>query len=315
LELIGQSSSTVSSSSALFALTGLCDFDSHTTSPDSTVLDAFLPYSKDIDLAPSAQQFAVNLSPPDLGEEIEFTQDASPTLFPLSSDHLLHLIHQNVFRALMTNKSLLKATASLRKVELDIILPMSQNFCDGVSVIHSKIDKALPQSLQPTIVQMNIAHSSWMNMFPFPKLRDNLIRYERDFDHADLCNDLFGELFTNGTAYDSLSPTTHSSPGTQFSPSASTSETHVVDPWEELDDEVTTQRKGLIVWGEPWDTDSWELTPGFVRKWPWLLRDCEDLITCSNRWRAKRCEEPLTYPSSLASPAIASFGTWIREIS
>lgn len=280
-------------------------FDSHTTSPGFTVLDGLLPSSKNI--APSAEHFAVDLdeiSPPNLSVDIELSQDTSLNLFPLSSDHLLHLIHQNVFRALMTNKSLLTATASLRKVELDIVLPMSQNFCDGVSVIHSKPDKALPQSLEPTVVQMNIAHSSWMNMFPFPKLRDNLIRYERDFDHADLCNDLFGEIFSNQkTLYNSSPETSHSSP--LFSSSVSTSETSIVDPWEDLDDEVTTRRKGLIVWGESWDFESWEVTPGFVRKWPWLLRDCEDLIACSNRWRAKRCERPLMYPSSLASPAMA----------
>lgn len=302
LELVSQNSPTIPDS----IVARHSNFDSHATSPDSTVLDGFLPFSKQTE--PPTLHFAIDLdeiSLPNRDVDMEFNQNTSPNIFPLSSDHLLHLIHQNVFRALMTNKSLLNATASLRKVELDIILPMSQNFCDGVSVIHSKIDKALPQSLQPTVVQMNIAHSSWMNMFPFPKLRDNLIRYERDFDHADLCNDLFGELFINRTkSYGFSSGTSLSSPEPLFSPSTSTLETSVVvDPWEELDDEVTAQRKGLIVWGESWDSESWEVTPGFVRKWPWLLRDCEDLISCSNRWRAKRFEEPLKHASWLTSSA------------
>jgi len=292
-ELASQNSSTIPGST----LAGNSYFDSHAVAPDSMLLDAFLPYSKDINLSPPSQNFAVcfdGISSPKPHQEIDFIQDSSPILFPISSDHLLHLIHQNVYRALMTNKSLLKAAASLRNVELGIVIPKNQNFCDGVSIIHAKNENALPQSLQPTIVQMNTAHSSWMNSFPFPKLRDNLIRYERDFDHGDLCNDLFGDLYTNGTPSQDASSATSCSSALS---SASTSETSIVDPWEELNDEVTAQRKGLIVWGESWDAANWEITPGFVKKWPWLLRDCEDLIACSNRWRAKRFEEPLMYPS------------------
>jgi hypothetical protein len=38
--------------------------------------------------------------------------------FPLSSDHLIRLIHQNVFSALMNNKSLLAKTTHLTKPNL-----------------------------------------------------------------------------------------------------------------------------------------------------------------------------------------------------
>jgi Domain of unknown function (DUF3425) len=166
-------------------------------------------------------------------------------------------------------------------------------------VIRSKPGETIPQSLHPTNVQMNIAHSSWMNMFPHPVLRDNLIRYERDFDHGDLCNDIFGELFANRTSYSSSSETSSSTPE---------SSTSMSDPWGELDDSITSSRRGFIVWGEPWDTESWEITPGFIRKWPWVLKGCEDLIASTNRWRAKRYEEPLTYAFSAASPVTGSCG-------
>jgi len=137
-----------------------------------------------------------------------------------------------------------------------------------------------------------------MNMFPHPVLRDNLIRYERDFDHGDLCNDLFGELFANRKSY-------HSSLETPSS--TSESGTSVSDPWEDLDDAITSSRRGFIVWGESWDTESWEITPGFIRKWPWILKGCEDLIASTNRWRAQRYEEPLNYPFSSEPPVKGSY--------
>ena len=51
--------------------------------------------------------------------------------------------------------------------------------------------------------------------------------------------------------------------------------------------------KGLIIWGEPHDTSSWEVTPGFLAKWPWAMEGCDDLIESSNRWRLMRGEEPM----------------------
>ncbi|KAF7555942.1 hypothetical protein G7Z17_g1766 [Cylindrodendrum hubeiense] len=58
-------------------------------------------------------------------------------------------------------------------------------------------------------------------------------------------------------------------------------------------DEVTAGRKGLIVWGEPHEMQSWEATPGFLTKWSWVVEGCEDLVEISNRWRMKRGEEPM----------------------
>jgi len=62
---------------------------------------------------------------------------------------------------------------------------------------------------------------------------------------------------------------------------------------DESVDELNVGRRGMIVWGEPWDKNGWELTPSFVRKWPQLLEGCEDLIGSANKWRAKRDEGPL----------------------
>jgi len=120
-------------------------------------------------------------------------------------------------------------------------------------------------------------------MFPFPRFRDNLITWEGIFDAQDLCNDLFGDIFTNVQV---------SSPTRSLD---SMDSVRIVSDQEsdESVDELNVGRRGMIVWGEPWDKNGWELTPSFVRKWPQLLEGCEDLIGSANQWRAKRDEGPL----------------------
>lgn len=205
------------------------------------------------------------------------TPGPPPNSFPLSSDHLLRLIHFNVLRALMNNKALLAQRTSQTRVVSGFEIPQSNNLCDGLILIRPKPDQPLPPSLDPTYIQTSIAHSSWLNMFPFPRLRDNLIRAEKDFNHEELCYDLFGELIT----------------GSMYTPME---EHHAMFNADDNEDEVTRGRRGMIVWGESWDKEGWEVTPGFVRKWAWALRGCEDLIRASNRWRAKRDEAALVLP-------------------
>jgi len=211
----------------------------------------------------------------------------TPTVyFPLSSDHLLHLIHHNVFRALITNKGMLKLATILQRKERAAVSPSFDDLCDGLTTIHSKPDQIIPPTLDPTHIQMTVGHSSWLNMFPHPRVRDNLIKNEGSFDAYDFCNDVFGELVA-----------LHS----DLLPKAD-------DPFEDTDDNLTYKRRGLIVWGEPWDVEGWEVMPGFVRKWSWVLEGCEDLIMASNHWRAKRNEEPLRidYPKQVMSRSTPS---------
>jgi hypothetical protein len=59
------------------------------------------------------------------------------------------------------------------------------------------------------------------------------------------------------------------------------------------DDEITATRNGLIIWGEPYRAESWEATPGFLRKWAWAVVGCEELIASTNRWRGVRGEGPV----------------------
>jgi hypothetical protein len=111
-----------------------------------TALDALFPYLDKINLTPLTQSSLLaddyfhispdeppfclavdSVSPKSPGKSEHSEATSTPNCFPLSSDHLLHFIHQNVYRALISNKSFLNVAASLIKVELDIVLPPSQN--------------------------------------------------------------------------------------------------------------------------------------------------------------------------------------------
>ncbi|KAH8684419.1 hypothetical protein BGZ60DRAFT_397534 [Tricladium varicosporioides] len=199
--------------------------------------------------------------------------------FPLSSDHLLHLIHHNVFRALTANKTILSQSTIAQKLDYSVLRLSTKTICDGVSVVLCSEGQPIPPALYPTHTQKTISHPSYINMFPFPKFRDNLIRYQDSFNPYELCNDLFGEIVReNGSgAFGSVRMGTFSD----------------VDESESESDGLTWKRTGMIVWGESWDPDGWEVTPKFLRKWSWLLGGCEGLIRSSNRWRVERGENPI----------------------
>jgi hypothetical protein len=53
------------------------------------------------------------------------------------------------------------------------------------------------------------------------------------------------------------------------------------------------QQQGFLVWGDPWRTQSWEMSKGFVEKWSWLLKGCSTLLESTNKYREQRGEERL----------------------
>ncbi|WYZ44436.1 hypothetical protein EsH8_VII_000872 [Colletotrichum jinshuiense] len=208
-------------------------------------------------------------------------------VFSLSADHLLHLVQYNVFRAFVSNKRTLNTllTGWTDKPPSPTTCPISGPYRDDTSVY--PLNPNIPFSLVPTHLQQTRLHSLWINLFPFPCVRDNLIRHEGNFDHWELLQDLIGELM-------SVTPAQKR----QRIPITIT----VSDPKPMRtlpltagrdEDEVTAGRKGLIVWGEPHDMRNWEATPGFVAKWPWVVEGCDDLVEASNRWRLFRGEEPM----------------------
>ncbi|KAF2688327.1 hypothetical protein K458DRAFT_414112 [Lentithecium fluviatile CBS 122367] len=181
--------------------------------------------------------------------------------FPLSPDHhLITLIQYNVFRAVMTNFILTGQLHTLRE-ECSVIaaLPMLHN-----------PPATPPPTFAPTGLQMRVRHSQWIDSVPCPRLRDNLIMASagtsaspttsagdeagKRLDEDELCTDICGGIY------------------------------------EGFDD---CAQKGLLVWGDPWVVANWEVSPGFARKWGWLLKGCGEMIGASNRWRESRGEEAL----------------------
>lgn len=221
--------------------------------------------------------------------------------FPLPADNLLHLIHLNVYRALTSNKSILNVLSTLiRSAEPNPPIHKScTSLCDGATMVGlSPVSHALPLALFPTGVQQTISHSSWMNMFPSPQLRDNMISMQHSFNHLEFCDDIFGEIFnTNGIkipgsegfdAFRDTSPPDSQDGSWQYRPAGSSYLLPSID-----DSDITSDRTGLIVWDDPWMLENWEITPRFVRKWAWAVEGCDDLIRATNKWRTSRGEEPI----------------------
>lgn len=62
------------------------------------------------------------------------------------------------------------------------------------TVIPSKSPKAcsgIPESLQPTALQLTTIHPRWIDRFPFPKFRDNLITLSGIIDEEAFLRELF----------------------------------------------------------------------------------------------------------------------------
>lgn len=213
-------------------------------------------------------------------------QGQTPFVFPLSTDHLLHLIQYNVFRAFISNKRTLNVLLTGRIEGYSPgVCPISVRYQDDTTIF--PLNPNIPPSLFPTSLQQVKFHSSWINLIPFPRVRDNLIRGEGHFNHRDLLEDLVGELMGRTPALsrqETPVTTTMSDTGPlRRLPLATRSD----------EDEVTAGRRGLIVWGEPHLMQSWEATPAFIARWSWAVEGCDELIQHSNRWRRIRGEEPM----------------------
>lgn len=204
-------------------------------------------------------------------------EGTSPIWLPSPlGDHLLHLIQFNAFRALRSNKVFLDThTTQLRPSGTGARFDLARYPAHSVRV---PLAPDRLGCLALTVLQMQAVHSSWIDVLPCPLLRDNLIKHQRGFSHAEFVADLVGDLIDPGIF----------SSGSVYCTSALAN--RYVVRGSEADAE-----EGLIVWGEPYLTDSWEVTAAFRRKWGWAMRGCLRLIESSNYWRSVRGEGPLRY--------------------
>lgn len=96
-------------------------------------------------------------------------------------DQLITLIQFNVFRALMSNT--LTLGFGLGWLQEESVSP----YCLGMSAWEPG---SCPTSLRPTSLQKTKKHHPWIDLWPIPRLRDNLLGYVDTQDEYELCNDL-----------------------------------------------------------------------------------------------------------------------------
>ncbi|OGM49147.1 hypothetical protein ABOM_002286 [Aspergillus bombycis] len=150
-------------------------------------------------------------------------------------DHLFTLSKFNVLRAFLDNMAALGL--SMEAMGDDVISPFSTDMPEP----HER--ERIPATLLPTAIQALVPHHPWLDCFPFPQMRDNLVMADGSFNDCELCTDM-------------------------------------MDP--------TTGDIGVMVWGDPWLPQNWEVSELFAQKWSWVIKGCPDIIVHSNYWRARR---------------------------
>jgi hypothetical protein len=133
-------------------------------------------------------------------------------------------------------------------------LPLECPLAFGISPLGITPPENIPRDLLPTPLQQSTDHPYWIKTLPFPALRDSLILLTEQYSSQDFCFDLGQGLY------------------------------------EGFDD---VERRGLLVWGNPWSRLEWEFSEGFLRKWGFLLKGCSNIIETTNYWRELRGEEAL----------------------
>lgn len=105
-----------------------------------------------------------------------------------TADHLMTLTKVNVFRAFAQNIKMIGWSETWwpddAVSKFSTARPQDSQTPDQLSRI--------PQNLQPTRVQRTKPHHPWLDFFPLPKMRDNLIEAGEDWDDEQLCHDIMG---------------------------------------------------------------------------------------------------------------------------
>ncbi|OTB08632.1 hypothetical protein M426DRAFT_316642 [Hypoxylon sp. CI-4A] len=164
--------------------------------------------------------------------------------FPLSLDHLIPLVQFNFIRGVLTNMGIMGYQTAFP--------PECSRLWVQVPLFEAP--STIPESLQPTALQLSTPHEPWIDLIPDKQMRDNAIRATGTFSPKEVEEEMTGAYFGKSKPIEIA---------------------------------------GMVAWTDPWRPDGWELTEGFIRNWPFLVKDCWDLLESTNRWRAMRDEEPL----------------------
>lgn len=179
-------------------------------------------------------------------------------------DYMLHaprpsnlplLIRLNLLHALARNATLMGFWPE-GLCKDDFVSPYNDH---GPRLPHQVLPWATcPEALAPSSVQRRIIHHPWIDLFPFPSFRDEVLK-ATDAGHLDddqLCLEML-----------------------------------------EADKRDLDEKPALIVWGDSSNPYAWEASVPFLRKWGWLVQGCHDLLESTNYWRGQRGERTLTMPA------------------
>lgn len=159
--------------------------------------------------------------------------------------HLPTVIHVNVLNALSCN------AASLGLSDIWLLCEVTSPF-GRLGPELPTLDKIpWPNCLRPTELQLNMSHHPWIDLFPVPRLRDNILSASVFHGYVDE-DELWYDLVEMDTSFQG------------------------------------GQSPSLIAWGQPWDVRGWEVSVPFLRKWGHLLRGCPEILESTNFWRGKR---------------------------
>lgn len=170
---------------------------------------------------------------------------------PLFTD-LPALSCYNAFDGLARNAVLLQIPAQLLESDDSMSL-----FIQTQNQENQGVSSSLPSHLAPTALQKTVKHHPWIDLLPFPKLRDNILQglQSGQLDEDRLVDDLL---------------------------------CHFIDS-------AGTQTSSLIIWGNSWDMSGWELSQEFLAKWAFLFDGCREVLEATNHWRMQRSEMRLEY--------------------
>ncbi|ETS75330.1 hypothetical protein PFICI_12274 [Pestalotiopsis fici W106-1] len=171
-------------------------------------------------------------------------------------DHLPGLIHLNFLRSLANNADVLQLRVDW--LDCNVISPFGFLGPPKPPCPPLVRERRLPENLAPTALQLKMPHHPWIDLFPLPQMRDNfLVATTENLTEEDEIR-LWNDMI------------------------------------EHMSDDANNST-GLIVWGESWNVQNWELTETFLRNWGWLLRDCPQILESTNYWRNHRGDDLLTF--------------------
>lgn len=167
-------------------------------------------------------------------------------------DHLNILIRLNVLNAIMRNAALVGFTFEGLCCP-DLLSPFNEHRPDRLNA--DPRSPHYPAWLRPTVLQISVRHHPWIDLIPFPRMRDNI-----------LLEGEAGLLDQKALGIDVLNVQDNS-----------------------------CNPASLIVWGDAWDPRAWEASVPFLQKWGRLARNCPELLEATNSWRQKRGETKIAF--------------------